>query len=551
MTHIETVEKPQGVDPHSSWHVDSGIEESRVPVKILIVDDNSTSLDAMENVLESENYEVLKAMSGAEALMMILRHEFALIFLDVRMPIMDGFETARLIRERQRSAHVPILFLTGYGGEDVRQMFKGYSLGAVDYLVKPVAPEVLRSKTAVFVQLYRKNEILRTQEMLLRGSHAELERRVMERTSDLAKVNDEFALTNARLGAAIDALEKQKEKMTNFISNVPGVVWEAWGQPDTTEQRMAFVSEFAEPLLGYSTAEWLKTPNFWLEIVHPEDRKAAGDTAAAAYKDGESGTSEFRWLSKAGKEIWVEAHFAVIVSDNGEPIGMRGVTMDITLRKLAEKEIHDSLKEKDMLLKEIHHRVKNNLQIVSSILSLQSSYIREPQLLEIFHESQARIKSIALIHELLYGKGLLARIEFKDYLENLVENIFRTFGADPDRIEYSIECDSAPMELDSAIHCGLIVNELLTNSIKYAFPDGRKGKISISLKVENQKCVLIVEDDGIGLPENLEVKTSTSMGLQLVDTLITQIRATLEIRRVGGACFTFRFGVPHPKVKAA
>lgn len=210
-------------------------------------------------------------------------------------------------------------------------------------------------------------------------------------------------------------------------------------------------------------------------------------------------------------------------------------------------ELQQSLREKDVLLKELHHRVKNNLQIVSSILSLQSNYIREPQLLEVFHESQARIKSIALIHELLYEKGHLARIEFKDYLENLVDNIFRTIGADTDRIEHRIVCDSALMELDSVIHCGLIVNELITNSIKYAFPLGRKGVVTIGLKVADGICVLTVEDDGIGLPSHHDVKTSTSMGLQLVDTLIAQIGATLQIRREGGAGYVMSF--PYPQMK--
>lgn len=208
-------------------------------------------------------------------------------------------------------------------------------------------------------------------------------------------------------------------------------------------------------------------------------------------------------------------------------------------------ELHNLVEEKDVLLKELHHRVKNNLQIVSSILSLQSNYIQEPQLLEVFHESQARIRSIALIHELLYQKGHLDRIDFKEYLENLVENIFKTIGADTNRISYSIACDSALMDPDSVIHCGLIVNELITNSIKYAFPGNRRGVISVGLRVHMGTCVLTVADDGIGLPPDHQVKTSRSMGLQLVDMLIRQIGATLRIGRVGGASYTLTFLYSH------
>jgi two-component sensor histidine kinase len=204
-------------------------------------------------------------------------------------------------------------------------------------------------------------------------------------------------------------------------------------------------------------------------------------------------------------------------------------------------ELHKLVDEKDILLKELHHRVKNNLQIMSSILSLQSNYIQEPKLLEVFHESQARIRSIALIHELLYQKGHLDRIDFKEYVENLVENIFRTIGADTDRISYSLACDSALMDPDSVIHCGLIVNELITNSFKYAFPGDRHGIISVGLRVRDGTCVLTVADDGIGLPPDHQIKTSRSMGLQLVDVLIRQIGATLEIGRIGGASYTLTF----------
>src|SRR5688572_12298397 len=126
--------------------------EARVIVKVLIVDDNVGNLKVMEEVLRNEPYEILTAVSGRAALKLILRHDFALIFMDVRMPIMDGLETARIIRERQRSADVPIMFLTAYAREDARQIVQGYSLGAVDYLVKPVAPEILRSKAAAFAE---------------------------------------------------------------------------------------------------------------------------------------------------------------------------------------------------------------------------------------------------------------------------------------------------------------------------------------------------------------------------------------------------------------
>jgi len=522
------------------------MKSGSISAKILIVDDNPENLQVMERILEDGPHEIVTALSGREALKLILQNDFALILMDVRMPIMDGFETARIIREREKSSHIPIMFLTAYARDDARQLAEGYSLGAVDFLIKPIAPEVLRAKAAAFAELYRKNQILHNQKRILRASHDSLITAGEQGTVELAATTDELFLANAELNVMAGALQAQKIVMSNTIANVPGMVWEAWGSPGDPAQSVDFISDFAEQLLGYSVEECLSIPNFWREVMHPDDRKQAVGATLCAYQDRKSGISQFRCIKKDGTAIWVECHFAVVLDDHGEPVGMRGVTLDITDRKVIEKQIEDSLREKDLLLREIHHRVKNNLQIVSSILTLQSNYIRDPQLLDIFRESQARIKAISLIHELLYEKkGRLARIDFKDYLAILVENVFITIGADS-RIEHTIESDSALLELDAAIHCGLIVNELLTNAIKYAFPDGRKGCISIRLQVENGGCVLTIQDNGIGLPADLKVKTSTSMGLQLVDTLVKQMRATIEVHREGGACFVMRFPYSNP-----
>ncbi|MBI3396258.1 MAG: sensor histidine kinase, partial [Spirochaetia bacterium] len=204
--------------------------------------------------------------------------------------------------------------------------------------------------------------------------------------------------------------------------------------------------------------------------------------------------------------------------------------------------LRESIREKDVLLKEIHHRVKNNLQIVSSILSLQSNYIDDEKFLQIFQESQARIKSIALIHELLYEKGHLAKIDFGSYLHDLVNSIFRSLGGEAGRIKYSVDADSVLMELSAAIHCGLIVNELVTNAIKYAFPDNARGAVHVKLKgAEGKWCVLTVEDNGVGLPKDLDPRKAVTMGLQLVDTLVSQIGAQITIEREHGTGFVLKF----------
>ncbi|MEB3883116.1 histidine kinase dimerization/phosphoacceptor domain -containing protein [Lyngbya sp. CCY1209] len=219
------------------------------------------------------------------------------------------------------------------------------------------------------------------------------------------------------------------------------------------------------------------------------------------------------------------------------------VFRDITERKQAEEQIRTSLKEKEILLKEIHHRVKNNLLIVSNILELQEDYISDSEILKVLADSQKRIYSMALIHEKLYRSPGLDRIDFGDYLETLADNLFETYNFIPgDRITFQSDVEPIYLNVETANPCGLIVNELVSNALKHAFPDGRSGTLKLSLRRdEGEKIILIVKDDGIGFPENLDFRTVESLGLELVCTLTHQLRGTLEMSRNNGTEFKLVF----------
>ncbi|MGC9526952.1 MAG: histidine kinase dimerization/phosphoacceptor domain -containing protein [Limnospira sp.] len=219
------------------------------------------------------------------------------------------------------------------------------------------------------------------------------------------------------------------------------------------------------------------------------------------------------------------------------------VFRDITERKQAEEQIRTSLKEKEILLKEIHHRVKNNLLIVSNILELQEDYISDSEILKVLADSQKRIYSMALIHEKLYRSPGLDRIDFGDYLETLADNLFETYNFIPgDRITFQSDVEPIYLNVETANPCGLIVNELVSNALKHAFPDGRSGTLKLSLRRdEGEKIILIVKDDGIGFPENLDFRTVESLGLELVCTLTQQLRGTLEMSRNNGTEFKLVF----------
>ncbi len=216
---------------------------------------------------------------------------------------------------------------------------------------------------------------------------------------------------------------------------------------------------------------------------------------------------------------------------------------DITEKKNAEEQIKASLREKEVLLSEIHHRVKNNMQVIISLLKLQSKNITDKQTLDMFKESQGRIKSMSLVHEKLYQTKSLADVDFKGYVKSLVNSLLRSYGTRPDKIELNLEIADVPLGLESAVPCGLIINELVSNSLKYAFPEERKGEIRVALNSINEaEFMLEVSDNGIGIPEELDIRNTGSMGLHLVTILSEdQLHGKIELNRTGGTRFQIQF----------
>jgi len=232
-----------------------------------------------------------------------------------------------------------------------------------------------------------------------------------------------------------------------------------------------------------------------------------------------------------------------IFDPNGRLIQVAVITQDITERRQAEDQIKASLKEKEILLQEVHHRVKNNLQVMGSLLRLQAAKIEDQKCTDMLEESQRRIKSIALVHERLYQSKDLARVDFGEYLKTLTDDLCRAYAINTDRIAIKLDTKQISFKPDLAIPCGLIISELVSNSLKYAFPDNRKGDIRIILSAfPNDKLELTVEDNGAGLPENIDFKSADSLGLELVNILVEgQLEGEIELDRTRGTRFIIRF----------
>lgn len=256
---------------------------------------------------------------------------------------------------------------------------------------------------------------------------------------------------------------------------------------------------------------------------------------------GEKQSYDHEIIRPDGEKRYLLTTATTMLYSEGQIVRLVIIFRDDTERKIAQEKIKASLREKEMLLMEIHHRVKNNLQIISSLLNLQSGYIDDAEVLRMFKESQNRVKSMALIHERLYQSADLSNVDFGGYIKKLVNSLVRSYSAaGPVRVNYNI--DESAIGIDDAVPCGLVINELITNALKYAFPDSKGGEITVAFKIlENGKTFLMVKDNGIGFPEDFNIDESESMGMKLITTLVQQLEGKIDIERSGGTAFKIEF----------
>lgn len=425
----------------------------------------------------------------------------------------------------------------------------------------------------------------------LKKSHEELKKyseslelKVAERTRELAAANEELSREIAERKQAQESLARSESYFRSLIENAPDMIL-VLNQDGTLRYASPSVvrlhGKSLEAAIGKSAFDW----------IHPEDLpKVLSIFESALHKPGHTAALNLRARANDGSWRHIELVGQNLLHDpavHGIVINYRDITerklaeealqkahdelevrvrertaelaetnreleAEIRERQKAEEQIRASLKEKEILLKEIHHRVKNNLQVISSLLNLQAANITDAQTLAMFKESQNRVKSMALIHEKLYQSQDLARLNFAEYIRNLANHLFRTYSAKSSGIELVIDVQDVSLDLDSAVPCGLIINELLTNALKYAFPVGvgarregeEKPRVHVSFTAEGSQYTLLVSDNGVGIPEGLDPRNTDSLGMQLVFTLSDQLGGTVEIGRTGGTSFKITFSAP-------
>ncbi len=336
---------------------------------------------------------------------------------------------------------------------------------------------------------------------------------------------------------AEDELKSSEERLKIMFEYAP----DAYYLSDT---RGTFIDGniAAEKVMGYKREELIGKNFLELKLLPPKMIPKAAKLLTRNIRGKTTGPDEFILNRKDGMQVPVEiSTYPVKIEDK---IVVLGIARDITKRKKAEEKIKASLKEKEVLLQEIHHRVKNNMQIISSLLRLQSAKAEDKKTKEIFRECQNRIRTMSLIHEKLYQSKDFAKINFAQYIDGLAVHTYHSYGVDSNIIALKTDLEEVFLDLNRAIPCALIANELLSNSVKHAFPQGKKGEICIKLRSGKKGMVtLIVSDNGIGFPEDIDFRKASSLGLQMVNDLTSQINGTFELDRTGGTAFKVKFSV--------
>jgi two-component sensor histidine kinase/DNA-binding response OmpR family regulator len=451
---------------------------------ILLVDDNPGDVEIITRQLESEfpGVEVEQTSAQEQFDRALEAGRFNLVITDFRFQWSDGLAVLRAVKGR--FPYRPVIMFTATGTQEVA--VEAMKSGLDDYIIK---------STEHYARL-----LSSVREGLQRG---ETERRAADLQIRLGHLHDwiNLGVFRAELGGRL------LECNAAFLRLL--------GADSLEAARDIFAREFAADMVID------KSP---LE----KSEMSPAREVRVPFPDGER---------------WFLVEEVIVTTASGQQM-VDGMAEDITERKKVDLQIQAALREKEALLRELFHRVKNNLQVVSSLLNLQSESLTDEQAIEMFRESRHRIHSMALIHERLYQAKDLARIDIEQYVHDLASELFFAYGVSAERIglDVDINTDGAIIDIEKAVPVGLIINELLTNALKYAFPGGRAGKLTVQIEpVPGDMLKLTVADDGVGLPAGIDVNDPATLGLQLVSTLAEQLRGSLDARSQPGATFTITF----------
>ena len=447
------------------------------PIRILLVEDVELDAELTERELKRTNlnYITKRVEEESDFINQLKNYKPDIILADHSLPNFDGVTALKITMEK--SPETPFIFVSGKIGEDFAvEMLKE---GATDYVLKSNLPKL---------------------------GHA------VQRA--LNEFNEQVELKNAQEAL----LESEKKYRTLFERNKhPIIVFDDKGNfINANEAALMFMETDRSNFLTKNLSDF---------ILYSDDVDTVGNKEFWNKQDNLEVTFDIK-----GKLKILELTLTPVYLKD-ETI-VFGVGTDITKRKKDEEKILNSLKEKELLLREIHHRVKNNLQIISTLLTLQSSQNNNVNIDDLYRESQNRIQSISLIHENLYHSKDLANINFEVYAKGLITDLFDSYGVDSKMVKLNLEIDDVTMGIETAIPCGLIINELVSNSLKHGFSGLQTGEVNVKLhRLQDGDYSLIVSDTGNPFPETVNLVNNETLGLELIKNLVNQLDAQLKFDR--------------------
>ena len=350
-----------------------------------------------------------------------------------------------------------------------------------------------------------------------------------ERPAILSTIRDITERRHAQV-----ALIESEERYRMIGDLIPFGVWAC-----DAKGNFSYLSESFLSVLGITLEECRK--DGWMHLLPREDSDRTIADWRQCIQTGSFWDYEYRIVDKNGKGLIVLSRGAPHTDSDGNITSWVGIHLDITERKRYEARLETSLREKEVIIKEVHHRVKNNMQVISGFLELQSNYIQDPDAVEKLNECQRRVRTMALVHEKLYQSKSLGAINAAEYIKSLIADLMNSYSLST-QVDVSVDVDDVNITLDMAIPCGLIINELVTNALKYAFFDRPEGKLSLALHHrEDHTFSLVVQDDGVGLPPDYEARSAASLGMQLVRVLVHQLGGEMKSESDKGTRFTIIF----------
>ncbi len=497
-------------------------------MKILVVDDNEDARVLTKTILASQGHTVEVSVNGIQALETAKHFSPALIISDIMMPEMDGFELCRAVKEDDRLKSIPVvLFTVTY--TDPQDQKLAMDVGASRFITKPMETFELINIINEVLEEFRGKESVVPKEP--RKSREELDH--LHYRSVAAKLNQKAI----ELDEANRALRKSEQKYRHLVENLRE---EYFFYSHGTNGVFTYVSPSITDVLGYSQNEFFK---HYTEYLTPDPiNKEVERHSELSMKGTVQLPYEVEIYHKDGTARLLEIREVPAFDDHGNVIAVEGIAHDITERKKTDNILRQTLKEKEILLQEVHHRVKNNLLTLYSLINLQQEGLSGNEDINyILDITKQRIHTMGKVHHMLYQSGSFWELDFSEYIRSMVSEPEKIYRFAEKKIDVSLNLESVILTIGEAIPCGLILNELLMNAYQHAFIDRESGHISIYFSKKDDVHELQISDDGVGMPEEVmsgEVKT---LGLQLVTMLTNQLKGEISYKRENGSIFNIVF----------